>query len=158
MPISKIKFSEDPKDLPSELFAEIAEQVAKYIKHIHQCDKKEHILYIDKKGKPKFKCNSKSNKQTQLRKFYDELAMWNEKVQLNRENRDEEYKKQEVFIKMLKAKVAYAEGRGHIDIHFSEVFNQVMDQIENAITLKYAKLFMEAVMGYCKYFEEKNKN
>ncbi|MDP8033565.1 type III-A CRISPR-associated protein Csm2 [Pasteurella atlantica] len=152
MDTNKIDF----KIVDSELFGNIAQEAAKYIKHTDKCNK--HTFYDKKLRKEKKQCNEKSNKQTQLRKFYDELAMWNEKVQLNRENRDEEYKKQEVFIKMLKAKVAYAEGRGHIDIHFSEVFNQVMDQIENAITLKYAKLFMEAVMGYCKYFEEKNKN
>ncbi len=130
MPISSIRFSDDPSKLPNELFAGIAEQAAQ-----------------------KIKSNKNANKQTQIRKFYDELAMWNEKVQLNREDRNGEYKKQEVFIKMLKAKVAYAEGRKHIDRNFSEIFNRCIDQVNSAETLKYAKLFMEAVMGFCKLEE-----
>ncbi len=152
MDISMIKFGENK---PSELFAGIAEQAAEYIKHIYECN--EHTYYDKKSRKEKKECNEKSNKQTQIRKFYDELAMWNEKVQFNYESRESEYKKQEVFIKMLKAKVAYAEGRGHVDVHFSKIFNRCIDQVNSAETLKYAKLFMEAVMGYCKYFEEKNK-
>ncbi|SUB58387.1 CRISPR type III-A/MTUBE-associated protein Csm2 [Phocoenobacter uteri] len=130
MDISMIKFGENK---PSELFAGIAEQAAQ-----------------------KIKSNKNANKQTQIRKFYDELAMWNEKVQLNREDREGEYKKQEVFIKMLKAKVAYAEGRKHIDRNFSEIFNRCIDQVNSAETLKYAKLFMEAVMGFCKLEEVRN--
>lgn len=54
---------------------------------------------------------------------------------------------------MLKAKVAYAEGRKHVDKNFSEVFNRCIDQANNVETLRDAKLFMEAVMGFCKLEE-----
>ena len=79
--------------------------------------------------------------------------MWNDRVQFNRKNRDAEFKAQEPFIRMLKAKVAYAEGRKHINEKFSKVFNRCIDQIQNAETLKEAKLFMEAVIAYCKLEE-----
>lgn len=104
----------------------------------------------------KIKSNPSKNRTTQLRKFYDELAMWNDRVQTAK-NRDEKYQELEPFIKMLKAKVAYAQGRGHIDINFSDSFNECIDEIKSAETLRDAKLFMEAVMGYCK-LEETKKN
>ncbi|OAQ15412.1 CRISPR-associated protein Csm2 [Bibersteinia trehalosi Y31] len=125
-----IKFG---KDKSSEIFSTIAEETAKRIKS-----------------------NNNANKTTQLRKFYDELAMWNDRVQTAK-NRDEKYQELVPFIKMMKAKVAYAEGRKHIDTNFSGAFNQCIDQINSAETLRDAKLFMEAVMGYCK-LEETKKN
>lgn len=102
------------------------------------------------------KRDSSKNKTTQLRKFYDELTMWNEKIQLNSKNkRNEEYKKLAPFIKMLKAKVAYARGRGYVDDNFIDVFNECIDAIHSPETLRDAKLFMEAVMGFCKFQESK---
>ena len=101
--------------------------------------------------------NKDNNKSTQIRKFYDELSMWNDRVQLNRTNREAEFKKQEPFIRMLKAKVAYAEGRKHINNKFSTVFNRCIDQIKNADTLKEAKLFMEAIIAYCKLEETRGE-
>ncbi|MCI7719053.1 type III-A CRISPR-associated protein Csm2 [[Pasteurella] aerogenes] len=126
-----IKFG---KDKSSEIFSDIAKQAAVLIKS-----------------------NKDKNKTTQLRKFYDELAMWNERVQLARENKEAKFQELAPFIKMLKAKVAYAEGRKHIDKNFSDVFNRCIDQVNNAETLRDAKLFMEAVMGFCKLEELNNK-
>ncbi|HHW7506439.1 TPA: type III-A CRISPR-associated protein Csm2 [Mannheimia haemolytica] len=121
-----IKFG---KDKSPEIFSTIAEETAKHIK-----------------------ANNNANKTSQLRKFYDELAMWNDRVQ-TAQNRDEKYQELVPFIKMLKAKVAYAQGRKHIDANFSDAFNQCIDQINSSETLRDAKLFMEAVMGYCKLEE-----
>ena len=106
----------------------------------------------DKFGK--IKSNDK-NRNSQLRKFYDELAMWNERVQLDREDKLAKFKELEPFIKMLKAKVAYAKGRKHIDENFMNIFNKAIDEIKCPKTLKDAKLFIEAVMGYCKLYEAK---
>lgn len=130
-------------DRPSDIFSDIAEQAAEKIK---------------RDTRDPSKINKDNNKTTQLRKFYDELAMWNDRVQKaqTKQAREDEYKNLEAFIKMLKAKVAYAEGRKHINTHFSDVFNKCIDQISSADTLKEAKLFMEAVMGYCKLLEVKN--
>lgn len=110
---------------------------------------------IAKKAAEEIKSNANVNKSTQLRKFYDELAMWNERVQLAQADKLAKFNELEPFIKMLKAKVAYAKGRKHIDDKFMAVFNQTIDEIKCPQTLKEAKLFMEAVMGYCKYYEEK---
>ena len=125
--INEIKFGNDKS---AEIFSDIAQRAAKHIK-----------------------TNKNVNKTTQLRKFYDELTMWNDRVQLVRENKQGKFQELIPFIKMLKAKVAYAEGRKHVDKSFSEVFNRCIDQINNIETLRDAKLFMEAVMGFCKLEE-----
>lgn len=125
--INEIKFGETK---PNEIFSDIAQRAAQHIKE-----------------------NKNVNKTTQLRKFYDELAMWNERVQLARENKEAKFQELVPFIKMLKAKVAYARGRKHIDDRFLDIFNRCIDQANNVETLRDAKLFMEAVMGFCKLEE-----
>lgn len=125
--INEIKFGNEKS---AEIFSDIAQRAAKHIK-----------------------TNKNLNKTTQLRKFYDELAMWNDRVQLVRENKEGKFQELMPFIKMLKAKVAYAEGRKNVDKKFSDIFNRCIDQINNVETLRDAKLFMEAVMGFCKLEE-----
>ncbi|WND42673.1 type III-A CRISPR-associated protein Csm2 [Pasteurella multocida] len=108
---------------------------------------------IAEQAAQKIKANSNTNKQTQLRKFYDELNMWNDRVQLTKENRQAKFDEVIPFIKMMKAKVAYAHGRKYIDNQFLRIFSRCIDEITSVDTLKDAKLFMEAVMGYCKLEE-----
>ena len=91
--------------------------------------------------------NKDKNKSTQLRKFYDELAMWHDKV-FQAASREEAYQNAAPFIQMLRAKAAYSKGRSHVDDNFIAVFNQIIGQIHNADTLKNAKLFFEAVLGF----------
>ena len=125
--INEIKFGNEKS---AEIFSDIAQRAAKHIK-----------------------TNKNLNKTTQLRKFYDELAMWNDRVQLVRENKAGKFQELMPFIKMLKDQVAYAEGRKNVDKNFSDIFNRCIDQINNVETLRDAKLFMEAVMGFCKLEE-----
>lgn len=87
-----------------------------------------------------------ANKSTQLRRFYDELVMWQEKVG----NSDERFNDLAPYIYMLKAKVAYAKGRKHVDDNFETLFRHVIDQATDAATLRHAKLFMEAFMAFYK--------
>ena len=56
---------------------------------------------------------------------------------------------------MLKAKVAYAKGRGHVDENFVNVFNEIIKQIDSPQTLRHAKLFFEAMLGFRKANESK---
>ena len=99
----------------------------------------------------------KNNKSTQLRKFYDELVMWFDKVNLERTKDNKAIKYNEVapFIKMMKAKAAYAKGRDHVDTCFEQMFSELIKQIDSPETLKNAKFFMEAFMGFYKVHEEK---
>lgn len=86
------------------------------------------------------------NKATQLRKFYDEIVLWDNKVLLHPEKFDEYLP----FIRMLNAKVAYAEGRKLVDHNFVNLLNHGLKQVVCAETLHTFKLFMEAFMGFYK--------
>ena len=98
----------------------------------------------------------KNNKSTQLRKFYDELVLWFDKVHLERTKEAKASKYTEVapFIKMMNAKVAYAKGRDHVDECFEQMFSHLIRQIDSPDSLKHAKLFMEAFMGFYKAQEK----
>lgn len=128
----QIKFGEN---LPDDIFSTIAEKSAKQIKDT---------------------ADKKSNKNTQLRKFYDELSMWNDKVQHSSNGKNKAYADLVPFIKMLKAKAAYARSRTRVNDEFIKIFNKCIDEINSPETLNQAKLFMEAVIAYCKYFDPEN--
>ena len=107
--------------------------------------------------------NQAKNKSTQLRKFYDELVMWTDKVhaigklepgQKSCDVRAAQYRNCAPFIKMMNAKVAYAKGRNHVDDSFEAMFSHCIKSITDAETLKHAKLFMEAFMGFYKAQEK----
>ncbi len=133
------------KDIPENLFDEIAEKAAKIIAS-----------------------NKNSNKISQLRKFYDELSMWNDKVHLRlrgKTNPAEQYKEFAPFIKMLNAKVTYAKGRnqkedkldptvkdktGLVDKNFVDLFSSSIRKIEDPKSLQMCKLFFEAFIGFYK--------
>jgi len=87
-----------------------------------------------------------ANKGTQLRRFYDEFAMWQEKVGSS----EEKFADCHPYICMLKAKVAYAKGRGHVDANFEALLRRIVDQATGPATLRQAKLFFEAFMAFYK--------
>lgn len=125
-------------DKPSpELFADIAEEAAR-------------------------RCQSfkEKNKSTQLRRFYDELVMWHDKINFldNNEARKIKFDEAVPFIQMLRAKVAYARGRDLVDDNFKMLFDTVVRQITTPETLRTGKLFLEAFLGYMRYLEEMKKN
>jgi len=88
----------------------------------------------------------RKNKATQLRKFYDELVLWDSKVNQQPDKFDEYLP----FIRMLNAKAAYAQGRNLVDENFVRLLNNGLKQVETAETLHTFKLFMEAFMGFYK--------
>ncbi len=120
---TQIKF----EPLEAELFDRIAQQMAEIIAE----------------------CRSETNKSTQVRKFYDELTMWNDRVQ-SAGDPQAKYRELAPFIKMLNAKVTYARGRKHVDEAFETLFSHCIRQINSAQTLHYCKLFIEAFIGFYK--------
>lgn len=111
-----------------ELFDEIAEQTAKYIADIDK----------DK------------NKSTQLRKYYDELSMWEQKIKQS----PDKYVEYLPLIKMLNAKVAYAKGRKLVTDEFVELMRHCLRQLtDKPETFKTCKLFFEAFMGFYKVYK-----
>ena len=126
--------------LQANIFSDIAARAAEYISQ-----------------------NKEQNKASQIRKYYDELLLWHNKIQQEQgdEARQKKYHDAAPFIQMLKAKVAYARGRKSggktlLDDNFVAIFNRLIDQISDPATLKNAKLFFEAMLGYRKYYETKN--
>mgnify|MGYP001627044063 CR=1 FL=1 len=121
-------------DISDELYARIAEEAAKCIAE---------------------NSSREVNKSTQLRRFYDELALWNEKIngRSTPEERAARYQELAPLIKMMNAKVVYAEGRKHIDKNFVTLFRHVLNQVKNPRTLEQAKLFVEAFMGFYKAYK-----
>ena len=96
----------------------------------------------------------RKNKSTQLRKFYDELVMWHDKVFAHGADRGATYRELAPFIKMLCAKVTYAKGRDHVSEGFEKLFTHVIRAVDGPETLKQAKLFIEAFMGFYKAEEK----
>lgn len=90
--------------------------------------------------------NGKKNKQTQIRRFYDEVVMWEEKIRRNPE-RFGEYLP---FLRMINAKAAYARGRDHVDPNFVKLINHCLEQVDSLESLQNFKLFFEAFMGFYK--------
>jgi CRISPR-associated protein Csm2 len=115
-------------EIDPKLFDEIAEQTAK---HIADADR-------DK------------NKSTQLRKYYDELSMWEQKIKQN----PKQYSEYLPLIKMINAKVAYAKGRKLVTDEFVELMRHCLRQLtDKPESFKNCKLFFEAFMGFYKVYK-----
>ena len=121
MKISDIIFS---GDLSPDLFNTIA---------------KEKAISVGSNYKP-------ASRQSQLRKFYDELCMWEVRVNQQPERFDELLP----FIRMMNAKAVYARGRGHVNDEFTQLLSHCLEQIKSPNTLRICKTFMEAFMGFYK--------
>lgn len=97
------------------------------------------------------RCGESVNKPTQLRKFYDELILWDNKVSLQpKDLQDKKFKEFQPFILMLNAKAAYAKNRKLVDENFVNLISKGLEQVKDAETLHTFKLFMEAFMGFYK--------
>lgn len=118
-----INFAADPP--AAELFNELAENVAK---KLNETTKRE------------------ANKSTQIRRFYDELVGWQQRI----EGDEEKFKRFEAFIRMLNAKVAYAKGRNLVDEVFESWFRECIKSTTSAKALDHFRLHFEAVLGFLK--------
>lgn len=112
------------------LFSEDAETVAKNLDASAQADRG---------GKEK-------NKSTQIRRFYDELVGWQERIGSD----DVKFKQYEAFVKMLNAKAAYAQGRNLVTEDFVKWFRDCVKQVEDPRTLNHFRLHFEAMLGFLK--------
>ncbi len=96
--------------------------------------------------------DNKSNKPTQLRKFYDEIVMWETKTSRH----PKKFAEFLPFIRMLNAKAAYAKGRKLVNEDYVTLLSECLRQVECDKTMRHFKLFMEAFMGF--YKEERPKD
>ncbi len=86
------------------------------------------------------------NKSTQIRRFYDEVSLWQEKVG----NDEARFAENLPFIKMIVAKVAYANGRKLVDNSFLNFMEAGLKQVDSLKSFCTFKTFMEAFMGFYK--------
>jgi len=120
---SQIVFS----NIEAELFNEIANKTAKTISNTQ---------------------SRNANKSTQIRKFYDELCMWEERVRLS----PDKFAEHLPFIKMMNAKAAYANGRDLVDNNFNNLIEHCVKQVNTPQDLKTFKTFFEAFLGFLKRY------
>lgn len=101
--------------------------------------------------------DSKMDKPTQVRRFYDEIALWSDKIQ-SKADSDAAFRDALPYIRMMKAKLAYAYGRKLLSEDFVSTFTHIINQIDSPKTLKNAKLFFEAYLGFAKAIEQQKKD
>ena len=128
--VSDIRFG---VNISEGLYSDIAEEKAKRIAEVS---------------------GDKVNKSTQIRRFYDELCLWNGRINSTGtpEERQARYRELAPLVKMLKAKVAYARGRKPklVEENFESMFCRCINEVKDPKTLEQCKLFMEAFMGFYK--------
>jgi len=91
------------------------------------------------------------NKPTQLRRFYDELLLWEMRVsQQPADLQAAKFAECLPFIRMLNAKAAYAEGRKLVDRSFVDLMHHTLGEVASPETLTTCKYFWEAFMGFYK--------
>jgi CRISPR-associated protein Csm2 len=86
------------------------------------------------------------NKSTQLRRFYDELCLWDLRVT----QQPERFSEYLPFIRMLNAKVAYAEGRKLVNGTYVTLLHHTLREVKDPKSLSVCKLFWEAFTGFYK--------
>ncbi|MBK8972715.1 MAG: type III-A CRISPR-associated protein Csm2 [Hahellaceae bacterium] len=93
------------------------------------------------------------NKPAQLRRFYDEIVMWDQKLKLKPQALPEYLP----LIRMLNAKVAYAVARDLVSESFRQMLRHLLEQVQpdQPTTFQNLKLFLEAVMGFYKAAESR---
>ncbi|MXS79539.1 CRISPR-associated protein Csm2 [Nitrosomonas eutropha] len=111
---------------PATLFSEDAEAIAKQLDN-----------------------DTSKNKSTQIRRFYDELVGWQERIGTD----EQKFKDYEAFIHMLNAKAAYAQGRKLVTQEFVEWLNSCIKQVTDTRTLNHFRLHFEAMLGFLKFFK-----
>lgn len=131
MDFSRVRFATaEGQALDADLFAAVAERCARTVGDV----------------------NKKFNKPSQLRKFYDELCMWDERVRAEPQKFGEFLP----FIRMLNAKAAYAKGRELVDANYEALMNHCLKEVSSAETLHRCKTFFEAFMGYYKVVRDRD--
>jgi CRISPR-associated protein Csm2 len=90
---------------------------------------------------------------TQVRKFFDKVLVLNEKAKYVDDFQSEILP----FVKSLNSKVAYANARKVVNNAFVTMINECVQQINSKEKLEIFCLFFEAVIGFHKSIEEKNK-
>ncbi|MBW1691494.1 MAG: type III-A CRISPR-associated protein Csm2 [Deltaproteobacteria bacterium] len=124
----------DNKKIDPTLFSIRAEELARELARDHK-DSRE-----------------KSNKRTQLRKFYDEVV----RLDSTAKTKPNEWDNILPLVHMLVAKSAYAEGRKLVSDNFVSFIRDSIDQISGREDLTVFANFFEAFMGFYRKYGPSN--
>ncbi len=94
--------------------------------------------------------NDKTNRPTQIRKFYDEVLRFHSMLKTT------EFENILPYLKMLNAKAAYAMGRNLVSKGFKEFISTALDQIKDPDDFDAFKGLFEAFIGYYKFYDKKD--
>ncbi len=127
--MEKITFMKPDGSLDAILYSKIAEEMAVTLGLPHKENR-----------------NTKFDRRSQIRKFYDEVNRLQTIVDGDRSK----WKIVEPQLHMLVAKTAYAEGRGLVSRDFSKFIRESIEQTDNPDNLRIFGNFFEAFMGFYK--------
>jgi len=97
----------------------------------------------------------KSNKRTQIRKFYDEVVRYNTLAKVNKEDK-KDWDNILPYINMLIAKAAYAKGRNNLVTEdFVGLLKDCVVQIRDPRDLDVFTNFFEAFMGFYRQYGDR---
>lgn len=125
-----IGFKQTDASFSQEIFSSVAEEAAR------RCSQKKD-----------------QNKSSQVRMFYDELTSWQSKVSAA-DDPDKKLSEVLPYIRMMRAKLAYAKGRNLIDGAFFSIMSVCIEKVVDIESLKHCKLFFEAFLGFRKALEK----
>ena len=93
---------------------------------------------------------------TQVRRFYNDILSLKHKVDsFNDQEKAEKFKYILPYVKMLKAKVAYAKGRGHVNKEFKEFIDKYVDTINDIDDFETFCTFFEAIVAFSPLYLKK---
>jgi CRISPR-associated protein Csm2 len=94
--------------------------------------------------------NARENvKNSQLRRFFGEFKGLKNKFDQQQGSRDDNFLAVKPLVKMVNAKVAYAEARGVVTVAFKNWLQRNVGLIESAKDFDAFLLHFEAVIGFC---------
>ncbi len=94
----------------------------------------------------------RKNKINQIRIFYNQFIVLNEKIN----NSEENFRRQLPYIKMIKARVKYSKGRKNIGDYFENFLLKCVDKVNTLEDFKIICSFFETVVGYATYYDKEN--
>jgi CRISPR type III-A-associated protein Csm2 len=98
--------------------------------------------------------NERKNKINQIRIFYNQFIVLNEKIN----NAEDNFHKQLPYIKMIKARAKYSKGRKNIGDYFESFLIKCVDKINTLQDFKLICSFFETVVGYATYYDKEGNH
>ncbi|MHB1661180.1 MAG: type III-A CRISPR-associated protein Csm2 [bacterium] len=94
------------------------------------------------------------NKINQIRIFYNQFIVLNEKIN----NVEDNFRKQLPYIKMIKARAKYSKGRKNIGGYFENFLIKCVDKVNTLQDFKLICSFFETVVGYATYYDKEGNH